>query len=66
MKKFLTGVFCGAAILAAAVVFLPVTAVKIATLLSKPQDRSKKRVPDVERNQITTEFLKERYTEKSG
>jgi HAMP domain-containing protein len=66
MKKFFTGVVCGAAILAAAVVFLPVTAVKVAKLLSKPQDRLKRHVPDVERNQFTTEFLKESYTEKGS
>ena len=42
MKKFFTGIVCGAAILATAVVFLPVAAVKIAKLLSKPQDRSKR------------------------
>jgi len=42
IKKFFTGVVCGAAILATAVVFLPVAAVKIAKLLSKPQDRSKR------------------------
>jgi hypothetical protein len=42
MKKFFTGVVCGAAILAAAVVFLPVTTVKIAMLLSKPRDRSQR------------------------
>ena len=37
MKKLLTGVVCAAAIAAAAAVLLPITAMKIATGLSKPQ-----------------------------
>ena len=66
MKKFLTGVVCGAAILAAAVVFLPVTAVKIAELLSEPKDRSKRRATDLERNDFTNVSLKEQSVEKGG
>lgn len=48
MKKFFTGVICGVAIAATAVVFLPVTAVKIAKLLSKPRDNSKRHSPHLE------------------
>ena len=66
MKKFFTGVICGAAILAAAVVFLPVTAVKIAKLLSKPHDGSKRRNPHAERHQLAAGSLMEQYTEKGG
>ena len=44
MKKILTGAVCAAAIAAAAVVLLPVAAVKIAVGLSKPRDRA--RVPE--------------------
>jgi len=40
MKKLLTGAVCAAAIAAAAVVLLPIAAVKIAVGLSKPRDRS--------------------------
>lgn len=40
MKKFLTGAVCGAAIAAAAVVLLPVAAVKVAVQLSRTRDRS--------------------------
>ena len=66
MKKFFTGVVCGAAILAAAVVFLPVTAVKIAKLLSKPsQDKSKRLSPNAG-DAFTSEFLKEMYNEKGS
>ena len=42
MKKILTGAVCAAAIAAAAVVLLPVAAVKIAVGLSKPRDRARK------------------------
>ncbi|OPY12793.1 MAG: hypothetical protein A4E69_02008 [Syntrophus sp. PtaB.Bin138] len=38
MKKFLTGAVCAAAIAAAAVVLLPVAAVRIAVRLSRPRD----------------------------
>lgn len=41
MKKLLTGVVCAAAIVAAAVVLLPVAAVRIAVRLSKPRDLQK-------------------------
>ena len=47
MKKFLTGVVCGAAIAAASVVLLPVAAIKIAAQLSKPREKAKpKSQPD--------------------
>lgn len=45
MKKILTGVVCAAAIAAAAVVLLPVAAVKIAVGLSKPRDKAKTESP---------------------
>ena len=52
--------------MAAAVVFLPFTAVKIAKLLSKPPlDKSKRRSPNVG-DSFTTEFLKEMYNEKGS
>jgi len=49
MKKTFTGIICLAAILAASVVLLPVTAAKIAVRLSKPRDHSRKYSPHIER-----------------
>jgi hypothetical protein len=49
MKKVLTGVVCAAAIAAAAVVLLPVAAVRIAVGLSKPRDKAIKDCPEAER-----------------
>ena len=40
MKKFLTGVVCGAAIAAATAVILPLAAVRVAARLSKPGDKA--------------------------
>ena len=49
MKKTFTGIICLAAILAASVVLLPVTAAKIAVRLSKPRDNTRKYSPHIER-----------------
>jgi len=49
MKKLLTGVVCAAAIAAAAVVLLPVAAVRIAAGLSKPRDKAIKAGTETER-----------------
>jgi hypothetical protein len=48
MKKLLTGGVCAAAIAAAAVVLLPVAAVKIALRLSKPRDPARADRPEAE------------------
>lgn len=41
VRKLITGAVCAAAIGAAAVVLLPVAAVKIAVRLSKPRDKAR-------------------------
>ena len=60
MKKAFTGIICMAAIVAASVVLLPVTAVKIAVRLSKSRDKSKKHSPHAE-GEPSKGFLTEQY-----
>lgn len=62
MKKVLTGAVCAAAIAAAAVVLLPVAAVKIAVGLSKPRDRAKVTKPRASR-EPTDRFLTAPFVE---
>jgi|GEM_PF-2265644 len=63
MKKLLTGVVCAAAIAAAAVVLLPVAAVKIAVRLSKPRDLQKQSGAHAE-GESPGEFLTEDFSQQ--
>jgi hypothetical protein len=60
MKKAFTGIVCLAAIVAASVVLLTVSAVKLAVRLSKPRDNARKQSPQAE-GEPSGGFLTEQY-----
>lgn len=61
MKKSFTGMICTAAIAAASLIILPVTAVMVAVRLSKPRNRSRKVVTPAENGQSMNGSLTQQY-----